>query len=103
VLTDPDCPVGEGGCNNPRVQRKEMEDVFNYGEYIRKIGTNDIALIKMKQKFLSTEFVQFACLPLTENLHNAEFQNATVIGWGRASLEQITKEDLIYHSLSVNI
>ena len=57
----------------------------------------------MKTEVLLNRFVQFACLPLTENHHNAEFQNATVIGWGRASNEQITKEDLFYHGLSANI
>eukprot|EP00091_Calanus_sinicus_P023284 TRINITY_DN7779_c0_g2_i2.p1 TRINITY_DN7779_c0_g2~~TRINITY_DN7779_c0_g2_i2.p1 ORF type:complete len:219 (-),score=66.20 TRINITY_DN7779_c0_g2_i2:1-657(-) len=26
VITDPDCPIDEDGCDNPRVQRQEVED-----------------------------------------------------------------------------
>ena len=77
-----------------------MEDVIIHNGYIKKIGPNDKALIKMKTEVLLNRFVQFACLPLTDN---AEFPNATVIGWGKGTNERITKEDLIYHGLSINI
>ena len=108
VLTDPDCPIGEGGCDNPRIQRKEVEDVIVHTGYDKKIGPNDIALIKMKTEVLLNRFVQFACLPLPEyklpeSFMNPDFRNATVVGWGRTSNEQLTKEDLVYHGLSINI
>ena len=105
VLTDPDCPLGEGGCDNPRVQRKEVKDVIVHRGYVNKTGPNDIALIKMKTEVLLNAFVQFGCLPLPEykfQFHSPEFHDATVVGWGKSSNKRLTKEDLIYHGLSEN-
>ena len=105
VLTDPDCPIDEEGCNNPRVQRKEVEDVNVHEGYFNKTGANDIALIKMKTEVRLNTFVQLGCLPLPEykfQFHNPEARDATVVGWGRSSNKRLTKEDLIYHGLSEN-
>ena len=105
VLTDPDCPIDEEGCNNPRVQRKEVEDVIVHGGYFNKTGPNDIAIIKLTTEVKLNTFVQLGCLPLPEykfQFHNPEFRDATVVGWGRSSNEFLTKEDLIYYGLSEN-
>ena len=105
VLTDPDCPIDEEGCNNPRVQRKEVEDVNVHGGYFNTTGANDIALIKMKTEVRLNTFVQLGCLPLPEykfQFHSPEARDATVVGWGKSSNKRLTKEDLIYHGLSEN-
>ena len=48
VLTDPDCPIDEEGCNNPRVQRKKVEELIVHQGYSRKTNHNDLALIRMR-------------------------------------------------------
>ena len=75
VLTDPDCPIGETGCDNPRVQRQEVEKVIIRSGYEEKAGPNDIALIRMKKEAKLNRFVQFSCLPLPEYKLKSFFYN----------------------------
>jgi len=88
VITDPDCSVGNK-CDNPRVQRREVENVIVHHGYDKSRNINDIALIKMTRDVQLNRFVQLACLPLPEYdlqsfYHNPVGQTATVTGWGES-------------------
>eukprot|EP00092_Neocalanus_flemingeri_P019637 GFUD01021269.1.p1 GENE.GFUD01021269.1~~GFUD01021269.1.p1 ORF type:complete len:416 (-),score=70.22 GFUD01021269.1:95-1342(-) len=90
VRTNPDCTSNDQNCDNPRVQKQAVAAVIVHSSYDKSQNTNDIALVKMKTEVVLNRFVQFACLPLVEYdlpryFHNPEYQNATVIGWGKSS------------------
>jgi len=88
VITDPDCTEGNK-CDNPRVQRREVENVIVHHGYDKLRNINDIALVKMTRDIQLNKFVQLACLPLPEYdlpsfYHNPVGQTATVTGWGES-------------------
>jgi len=95
VLTNPDCPQDEEGCDNPRVQKQNVKEVIIHSGYDRsnKASPNDIALVRMRGEVQLNRFVQLSCLPLpeynlSEYFYNPEQHSATVIGWGATRNEQ---------------
>jgi len=95
VKSDPDCPTKD--CDNPKVQRKEIDSITVHNGYNKENLLNDIALLKMKSEAKLNIFVQLVCLPLPKfnlpiKFKPTENREATVTGWGRTTNENYDRQ-----------
>nr|XP_023015845.1 serine protease easter-like [Leptinotarsa decemlineata] len=84
ILTKVDCvedPKGTKKCIGP-VQNIAIEEIIPHPKYQREVIQNDIGLLRLSGINLQTDNVKPVCLPVDEELANAQFKFATVTGWG---------------------
>ncbi|EDS33781.1 complement C1s subcomponent [Culex quinquefasciatus] len=72
-----------GNCNDPPLD-VGIESFVQHEKYNRKTMSNDIGLIKLKEKVIFTEFVLPICLPIAESVknQNTDSMNFIAVGWG---------------------
>ncbi|KAF2905062.1 hypothetical protein ILUMI_01116 [Ignelater luminosus] len=75
----------------------EIVDRYIHPEYRSPSKYNDIALVKLNQSVLLTEFVQPACINTKFNTNKA----AEAIGWGKTSYTGSTSNDLLKVELEI--
>ncbi|XP_053946957.1 serine protease easter-like isoform X2 [Anastrepha ludens] len=89
TTTNPDCEIDSTGakdCAPPHID-VPVELAIPHPKYdplsINQI--NDIALLRLKETVIFTDFVRPICLPLNSNLHGASFDDTIldVAGWGK--------------------
>lgn len=87
--TDPDCEVdvrGQQDCAPPHIDIA-VEKTIPHPDYnpASRNQVNDIALLRLAQNVVYSDFIRPICLPVNANLRSATFNGITmdVAGWGK--------------------
>ncbi|XP_067622036.1 serine protease easter-like [Eurosta solidaginis] len=96
--TEIDCQIDSRGnslCAGPHVD-VDVEEQICHPIYNVRTQSNDIALLRLKEKIVFNDFIQPICLPFVTYFQLDNFENATmdIAGWGATEASTSSKTKL---------